>query len=139
VTQSGRNVIGVLAPIVAGYIALAIAATIDSTLSYPGSYETAAGEMLLRLSGLWPFLFAAAVIGVVAALILRSAPRPAWLLIVGVLAAGQYALALRYVAPEWQEWLKTIIALVLTGAVAACAFSLVARRYERLLSRKSVS
>jgi hypothetical protein len=127
-TQATRNVIGVVVAVVAGYIALAIAATADSVLSYPRSSATALGEILLRITALWPFLLSAAVLGIVAALIVRP-PRPrAWLLVVGTLAAARYALALRYVAPDWQEWLQTIIAIALIGAIAAYAFSLVAHR-----------
>lgn len=66
VTDVARNAVGVVVAFVAGYIALAIAATIDSVLRYPRSSETAIGEMLLRFTALWPFLLSAAVIGVVA-------------------------------------------------------------------------
>lgn len=128
VNRVARNVVGIFVAVVAGYFALAVAATIDSVLGYQRSYETTIGEMFLRFTAIWPFLLSAAVLGVVAASIVKSPHRRAWLLVFGTLAAGQYALALRYVAPEWQEWLKTIIAMAAIGAVAAGAFSLVARR-----------
>jgi len=127
-SQATRNVIGFVVAVVAGYIALALAGTVDSVLSYPRSSVTAIGEILLMLTALWPFLFSAAVVGIVAAFIARP-PRPrAWLLVVSTLAVARYALALRYVAPDWQEWLKTIIAAALIGATAACTFSLVAHQ-----------
>ena len=126
-TSAARNVIGILVAVVAGYIALAIAATVDSALGYPRSYETIAGEIFVRFTALWPYLVSAVVIGVVAALIGRLS-RCHGSLLVSVLAIGQYALGLRYVAPEWREWLATIIAMAAIGAVAVCGFSLAASR-----------
>ena len=84
--------------------------------------------MILRLTGLWPFIVAAVVLGIVAALIARPLRQRRWLFIVGILAAGQYAISLRYVAPELQEWLKTMIGAAIIGSTAVCAFWLIARR-----------
>lgn len=125
--SAARNVIGILVAVIAGYTTLAVAATVDSALGYPRSYETIAGEIFLRFTTIWPHLLSAVVIGIVAALIVRLSRRSGWLL-VSVLAVGQYALSLRYVAPEWREWLATIIAMAAIGAVAVSGFSLVARR-----------
>lgn len=114
--------------VVAGYLTLAIAATIDYALGYPQSYETTIGEIVLRFTALWPFLLSAAVLGAVAASIVGSPRRRSWLLLVGTLAAAQYAFSLRYVAPDWQEWLKTAVEMVAIAAMGIGGFSLVARR-----------
>lgn len=122
-----RNVIAVLAAVFAAYLALAITASIDTAFGYPRNYSGLAGEVILRLTMLGPFLVAAAVLGVVSAVIAKPSRRRPWLLIVGILGVGLYAASQRYIAPDLQAWLETVVSAAIVGATAACAFWLIAR------------
>jgi len=126
-TPVQRNVLGIIAAILAAYIALGIAVTADSAVGYPRSWSTPIGGVFVRLSAAWPHLAAAAVLGCVAGAIVNAPQRRRWLLIAGGLAATLHALSLRYLAPEWQEWAIALCELALVGAMAAGAFRLVAR------------
>jgi hypothetical protein len=126
--QVARNVTAVLVAVLASYLALAVATTIDQAIGYPRDWSTAAGAMFLQLTMVLPFIAAAVSLGAVAASIARPARLTSWLLAVFILAAGQYAVAIRYADPAWHDWLKETAVAYVIGAAAVGAFWLVARR-----------
>ncbi|HYI11170.1 MAG TPA: hypothetical protein VEK57_19085 [Thermoanaerobaculia bacterium] len=126
-----RNTLGILAAISAGYITLAVAASIDYALQLPMTASTAAGAVVMQLIGGWPHLVASAVFGGIAAVTVAAPRSRVWLYVVGGLAAAFRASSYFYIAPVWQAWATTFLEVAVVAAIAAGVFALVARRYGR--------
>ena len=120
-TSTTRNLLGVFAGLVAGYVALAVAATVDYELISSGynRYET---ELSLRLAIVWPFLLSASVLGLVAGAIVDARPARLWASVVAAVAAVQYLFSQYYVAPNVRERAMTIVSIVVVAAVDAGVF-----------------
>lgn len=124
-----RSLLGIFAAVVVGYVVLGITAGLTFALG-PTSWSTVPGEILGRLTMLLPHLVSAAAMGIIAALIVDTPRAPHWPFVLGAIAAVQFALGFGYIAPDWQEWAKTIVSGLLVVGAAAGAFALVARRHS---------
>jgi hypothetical protein len=126
-----RNILVVVGSVIVGMIVMQPFMVAERYATEGRTFEGVAGTLLMHLIVLVPSLAAAAAMGAVAALGMRTSRPGAWAAASAAVVAFLLALSWRYVAPDWGAWLTTIVAIVVPSLAAWCLFTLVWRARNR--------
>ncbi len=126
-----RNVLVVVGSVIVGWIVMQPFMVAEHYATDGRTFDGVAGIILMELITLVPKLAAAAAVGIVAALGLRTTRPRAWATVSATVVACLLALSYRYVAPDWSAWLTTVVAIVAPAILAWCLFNLVWRARSR--------
>ncbi len=126
-----RNVLVVVGSVIVGMIVMQPFMVAEHYATDGRTFEGVAGLLLMHLIVLVPKLAAAAAMGAVAALGMRTSRPGAWAAVSATVVACLFALSKRYVAPDWSAWLTTLVAIAAPALVAWCLFNLVWRARNR--------